>query len=230
LPKLCIITCAYNERDSIMAVLERVRAVDLGAWEKEMIVVDNCSTDGTRELLQQIHWPEARVIFQPRNLGKGTSIRAGLAQATGDYAVIQDADFEYDPEELPLLLRIVDETGADAVFGSRTLGGRAIYKYARMYWGIRFFTWITNVLYGGQLTDVGTGTKMVRVGAARRLNLKGSGFELDFELPCKLLKAGRRIVESPISYHPRTFAEGKKINAIRDGLRTLWVILRVRFS
>jgi dolichol-phosphate mannosyltransferase len=230
MPKLSIITCAYNERKTIMAVLDRVRAVDLGAWEKEMIVVDNCSTDGTRELLQQVNWPGVRVIFQPRNMGKGTSIRTGFAQASGDYAVIQDADFEYDPEELPLLLKAVEETGADAVFGSRTLGGRAIYKYARMYWGIRFFTLITNILYGGKLTDVGTGTKMVRVDAVRRLNLKGSGFELDFELPCKLLKARRRIVESPISYHPRTFAEGKKINVVRDGLRTLWVILRVRFS
>jgi dolichol-phosphate mannosyltransferase len=230
MPKLSIITCAYNERKTIMAVLDRVRAVDLGAWEKEMIVVDNCSTDGTRELLQQVNWPGVRVIFQPSNMGKGTSIRTGFAQASGDYAVIQDADFEYDPEELPLLLKAVEETGADAVFGSRTLGGRAIYKYARMYWGIRFFTLITNILYGGKLTDVGTGTKMVRVDAVRRLNLKGSGFELDFELPCKLLKAGRRIVESPISYHPRTFAEGKKINVVRDGLRTLWVILRVRFS
>lgn len=230
MPKLTIITCAYNERASIMPVLERIRAVDLGAWEKEMIVVDNCSTDGTRELLQQVHWPEARVIFQPRNLGKGTSIRTGFAQATGDYAVIQDADFEYDPEELPLYLKAAEETGADAVFGSRTLGGRAIYKYARMYWGIRFFTALTNLLFGGHLTDVGTGTKMARVNVVRQLNLTGSGFELDFELPCKLLKHGYTIVEVPASYHPRTFAEGKKITVVRDGLRTLWTILRVRLT
>jgi len=230
LPRLSIITCAYNERSTIMPVLERIRAVDLGAWEKEMIVVDNCSTDGTRELLQQIHWPEVRVIFQPRNLGKGTSIRTGFAQATGDYAVIQDADFEYDPEELPLYLQAIEETGADAVFGSRTLGGRAIYKYARMYWGIRFFTTLTNVLFGGHLTDVGTGTKMARVSVVRQLNLTGSGFELDFELPCKLLKHRYTIVEVPASYHPRTFAEGKKITVVRDGLRALWTILRVRFT
>jgi len=230
MPKLSIITCAYNERASIVPVLERIRAVDLGAWEKEMIVVDNCSTDGTRELLQQIHWPEARVIFQPRNLGKGTSIRTGFAQATGDYAVIQDADFEYDPEELPLYLQAIEETGADAVFGSRTLGGRAIYKYARMYWGIRFFTTLTNVLFSGHLTDVGTGTKMARVNVVRQLDLTGSGFELDFELPCKLLKRRFKIVEIPASYHPRTFAEGKKITVVRDGLRALWTILRVRLT
>ncbi len=93
MPKLSVITCAYNEHSTIMAVLDRIHAVDLGKWEKEMIVVDNCSTDGTRELLQQVKWPEARIILQPRNMGKGTSIRTDFAQATGDYAVIQDADF-----------------------------------------------------------------------------------------------------------------------------------------
>jgi dolichol-phosphate mannosyltransferase len=108
MPKLSIITCAYNERASILPVLERIRAVDLGLWEKEMIVVDNCSTDGTRELLQQVDWPEARVIFQPRNMGKGMSIRTGFAQATGDYGVIQDADLEYDPEDLPLFLQAAE--------------------------------------------------------------------------------------------------------------------------
>ncbi len=230
MPKLSIITCAYNERQSIMPVLERIRAVDLDHWQKEMIIVDNCSTDGTRELVQKLDWPEACVVLHPRNMGKGTSVRTGFARATGDYCVIQDADFEYDPEELPRFLKAVEETGAEAVFGSRTLGGRAVYRYARMYWGIRLFTQITNVLYGGSLTDVGTGTKMVRTDVARRLNLTGSGFELDFELPCKLLKAGYRIVEVPASYHPRTFAEGKKITVVRDGLRTLRTILATRLA
>jgi glycosyltransferase involved in cell wall biosynthesis len=229
MPKLSIITCAYNERQSILPVLERIRAVDLGAWEKEMIVVDNCSTDGTRELLQQINWPEARVIFQPRNMGKGTSIRAGFAQATGDYGVIQDADFEYDPEELPLFTKAVDETRADAVFGSRTLGGRAIYKYAQNYWGVRGLTALTNLLYGSHLTDVAVGTKMIRRDVFLALGLQGSGFELDFELPCKLLQRKRRIVEIPIAYHPRTVAEGKKIK-YTDGLRALRTIVRVRLS
>ena len=108
MPKLSIVTCAYNERNTIMTVLERIRAVDLGAWEKEMIVVDNHSTDGTRDLLQQINWPEARVIFHPRNMGKSMSVRTGFAQATGDYAVIQDADLEYDPEDLPAFLKAAE--------------------------------------------------------------------------------------------------------------------------
>jgi len=228
MPKLTIITCAYNERNSIMAVLERIHAVDLGAWDKEMIVVDNCSTDGTRELLQQVKWPEARVIFHPRNMGKGASIRTGFAQASGDYAVVQDADFEYDPEELPLFLKAVEETGADAVFGSRTQGGRAIYKYVQNYLGVRSLTFFTNLLFGGHLSDVAVGTKLLKREVFKALDLRGSGFELDFELPALVLKSGRRVVEVPISYHPRTAAEGKKIRPL-DGLRALWIILKVRF-
>ena len=228
MPKLSIITCAYNEHASIMTVLERIRAVDLGAWKKEMIVVDNCSTDGTRELLQQVNWPEVRVIFQLRNMGKGMSIRTGFAQATGDYGVIQDADFEYDPEELPLFLKVAQETHPDAVFGSRTLGGRAIYRYVQNYVGVRWLTWFTNLLFGGRLSDVAVGTKMIKVDVFRSLDLRGAGFDLDFELPAMLLKTRRRVVEVPISYHPRTAAEGKKINPM-DGLRALWVIFQVRF-
>jgi dolichol-phosphate mannosyltransferase len=228
MPKLSIITCAYNECNTIMAVLDRIHAVDLGAWEKEMIVVDNCSTDGTRELLQGVKWPEARVIFHPRNLGKGASIRTGFAQATGDYAVIQDADFEYDPEELPLLLKAMEETGADAVFGSRTLGRRAIYKYVQNYMGVRSLTFITNLLFGGRLSDVAVGTKLLKREVFKALDLRGAGFELDFELPALVLKTGRRVVEVPVSYHPRTEAEGKKIKPL-DGLRALWMILQVRF-
>ena len=228
MPKLSIITCAYNERQSILPVLERIRAVDLGTWEKEMIIVDNCSTDGTRELLQQLNWPEARVIFQPRNMGKGASIRTGFAQATGDYGVVQDADFEYDPEELPLFLKAVDETGSKVVFGSRTLGGRAIYKYVQNYFGVRGLTWFTNSLFGGGLSDVAVGTKMIQCDVFRSLDLHGTGFDLDFELPAVILKTRQRVVEVPISYHPRTAAEGKKINPM-DGLRALWIILQVRF-
>jgi len=211
-----------------MAVLERVRAVDLGAWEKEMIIVDNCSTDGTRELLQQINWPEAHVIFQARNLGKGTSIRTGFARATGDYGVIQDADFEYDPEELPMFLKAAEGTGADAVFGSRTLGGRAIYKYVQNYVGVRWLSFVTDLIFGGHLTDVAVGTKMIKCDVFNALDLRGTGFELDFELPAMILKTHRRVVEVPISYHPRTAAEGKKIIPL-DGLRALGIILQVRF-
>jgi glycosyltransferase involved in cell wall biosynthesis len=223
--------CVYNERASVLPVLERVRAVEpVDGWEKEIIVVDNDSTDGTRDLLRALDAPDVRVIFHERNLGKGASIRTGFREASGDYAVIQDADFEYDPVELVQFMAKAVETGADAVFGSRTLGGRAIYKYRKNYWGVRGLTLVTNFLYGARLSDVAVGTKMVRRDVFQALDLRGSGFDLDFELPCKLLKRGYRIVEIPISYQPRTVAEGKKIRAVRDGLRALGVILRERFT
>jgi dolichol-phosphate mannosyltransferase len=230
LPKLSIIICMYNERASALPVLEKVRGVALSAgWSKEIIVVDNFSTDGTRELLQQLPYTDVRVIYQPRNLGKGASIRTGFREASGDYGVIQDADFEYDPAELALLTVKAAETQVDAVFGSRTAGGRHVYKYKQNYWGVKVLTSITNILFGGHLTDVAVATKMVKCEVFQSLNLTGSSFDLDFELPCKLLKRKHSIAEVPVSYRPRTYAEGKKIQWT-DGLQALAVILRERFT
>jgi glycosyltransferase involved in cell wall biosynthesis len=170
------------------------------------------------------------VIFQPANLGKGTSVRTGYAHARGDYAVIQDADFEYDPEELAIFTRLATETQAAAIFGSRTLGGRAVYKYAQNYWGVRLLTLIFNLLFGAHLSDIAVATKMVRMDVIRSLGLTGRGFDLDFELPCKLRKRGYAILETPVAYHPRTVAEGKKLKAFRTGLQTLWVFVRERLT
>ena len=228
MPKLSIIICVYNEAASALTVIERVRAVRLSdGWAKEIIVVDNCSTDGTREQLQGLTYADVRVIYHERNMGKGASVRTGFREASGDYGVIQDADFEYDPAELALFTTKASETHADAVFGSRTLGGRHIYKYAQNYWGVRFLTAVTNVLFGGHLTDVAVATKMVKIEVFRALNLQGSAFDLDFELPCALLKQRHAIMEVPVSYKPRTVAEGKKIRWT-DGLQALRVILRMR--
>ena len=198
-------------------------------WAKEIIVVDNCSTDGTREQLQGLTYPDVRVIYHARNLGKGASVRTGFGSASGDYGVIQDADFEYDPDELALFTLKASATGATAVFGSRTLGGRHIYKYAQNYWGVRLLTALTNVLFGGHLSDVAVATKMVRVEVFRALNLQGSAFDLDFELPCALFKHRHSIEEIPISYQPRTIEEGKKIRWT-DGLHALWIILKMRLA
>jgi len=225
--KLSIIICAYNERDTIMTVLENVRAVDLAGWERDIIIVDNCSTDGTRELLQDLDWPEAHVIFQPRNLGKGTSVRTAIAHCSGDYAIIQDADLEYDPAEYALFLERIANDHPAAIYGSRTLGGRAIYEYAANYLGVRFLTGLTNLLYGAHLTDVATAAKMVRMDVLKSLNLTGTGFDLDFELTDKILRAGYEIIEVPASYRPRTITEGKKIRAW-DGLWALKIIIRDR--
>ena len=226
--KLSIIICVYNERDTISTVLGRVQAVDLGPdWEKEIIVVDNFSTDGTRELLQGLDLPDVQVIFHPRNLGKGTSVRTAITHCTGDYAIIQDADLEYDPADYPLFLERVSNEHPAAIFGSRTLGGRAVYKYVANYLGVRFLTGLTNLLYGAHLTDVATAAKMVRGDVLRSLNLVESGFDLDFELTDKILRAGHEIVEVPVAYRPRTIAEGKKIRPW-DGLWALKVIIRDR--
>jgi len=226
--KLSIIICAYNERETILTVLDKVRSVGLGpGWEKEIIVVDNFSTDGTRELLQELDLQDVQVVFHPRNLGKGTSVRTAIAHCTGDYAIIQDADLEYDPAEYHLFLERVANDRPSAIYGSRTLGGRAIYEYLANYLGVQFLTRLTNLLYGAHLTDVATAAKMVRTDVLKSLNLTGAGFDLDFELTDKILRAGYEIVEVPVTYRPRTVAEGKKIRPW-DGLWALKVILRDR--
>jgi dolichol-phosphate mannosyltransferase len=226
--KLSIIVCAYNEHDTILTVLEQVRAVEFGGWTKEIIVVDNCSTDGTRELLQSINYPDIRIIYQPRNMGKGTSIRTAVQHLTGTYAVIHDADLEYDPHDIGRLVREA-ENGALAVFGSRTLGGHAKYEYTHAYLGVRAITLVMNIMFGGNLTDAATAMKMVKADVFKALNLVGTGFDLDFELPDKLLMGGIDIVEVPINYSPRTYAEGKKIT-VWDGLRAFLIMLRDRLG
>jgi len=226
--KLSIIVCTYNERATIETVLERIYSAPLlPSWEREVIVVDNASIDGTRDILQTLRYPALQTVFQPRNLGKGTSIRTAIPRCSGDYVFIQDADLEYDPHEYPIFLEATAQGQAAAVYGSRTLGGHAIYKYAANYWGVRLLTGLTNLLFGARLTDVATASKMVRTDILKRLRLTGAGFDLDFELTDKILRAGYEIVEVPITYRPRTIAEGKKIRPW-DGLWALRIIFRDR--
>jgi glycosyltransferase involved in cell wall biosynthesis len=191
--------------------------------------VDNFSTDGTRELLQSVDLPGVRVVFHPRNMGKSASILTGIAEARGDYFVIFDSDLEYEAADLARMVAAVIPGETVAVFGSRTLGGRRVYEYAQNYWGVRFLTLIANLLFGGGLTDIATGTKLVRLDVARSLTLSGHDFDIDFELPCKLLKRGYEIKEVAVAYHPRTAAQGKGIvgrKAFRTGLRVLWIYLK----
>lgn len=218
--KLTVVISVYNERDTIMTVLRKVQEV---ALDKEIIVVDNCSTDGTRELLRQVD-SDVRVIYQPRNMGKGYSIRTAIPYSTGDYLIIQDADLEYDPQDYYRAVEVALADGCDAVYGSRVIGGRKTL-YLRNYFGVRFLTGITNLLYRARLTDVATAFKMVKTGVLKQLSLTSNGFDLDFELTNKLCKGGWRITEIPITYRPRSFEEGKKIRA-KDGLRALYVIVR----
>ena len=228
--KLSIIICCYNERASIRNVIERTQEVNLGpGWEREILVVDNFSTDGTREILQQLDDPEVRTFFHERNQGKGMSIRTGIANMTGDYMFIQDADTEYDPFDQALFCREAGKTRAAAIFGSRVLGGQTKSQYRRTLLGNRFVTWIANVLFNGTLTDVATASKMVRGDVIQSLNLTCTGFDLDFELPAKILLAGHEIVEIPVSYEPRTYEEGKKIG-FGDAVAAVAVMLRDRLG
>lgn len=227
--KLSVIICCYNEKASIRGVIAQTQQVDLGEWEREIIVVDNFSTDGTREILQALDDPEIRVFYHEQNKGKGMSIRTGIANMTGDYMLIQDADTEYDPAEHPLFCRKAEEVNAAAVFGSRVLDGEANYEYAHAYLGVRVLSTLNNLLFRGKLTDVLTATKMVRSDVIQSLHLTCTGFDLDTEIPDKILLAGYKIEEIPISYSPRTYAEGKKIT-VRDGFRSIVVMLRDRLG
>lgn len=228
--KLSIIICAYNEKNTILTVLERVKAVSLlSGWEKEIVVVDNCSTDGTRQLLRTVKGDNIKIIFHPRNLGKGASVRTAIRHCTGDYAIVQDADLEYEPAEIPRFLEKAMSDHLDAVYGSRTLGGEVRCIYRQNYWGVVFLTWLTNLLFCSRYTDVATASKMVRTSVLRSLNLESSGFDLDFELSNKLGKHRHRVAEISITYRPRSIEEGKKIRA-KDALLAFLRIVRDRVA
>ena len=228
--KLSVIICCYNEQSTIKEVIAKTQAVDLGiGWEREILVIDNFSTDGTREILQQINDPEIQIIFHDRNKGKGTSVRTGIANMTGDYFFIQDADSEYDPFEQRKFTDKAKETNAAAIFGSRILDGEIRSQYKRTLMGNRFLTWMHNFLFGHKITDVATASKMVRADVAHSLNLVGTSFDLDFEMPNKIALAGHDILEIPINYDPRTYAEGKKIGW-KDAIEAVLIMLRNRLG
>jgi dolichol-phosphate mannosyltransferase len=224
--KLSVIMAVYNEKDTVLRVLDKVLAVPI---RKEVIMVDNCSTDGTREILSSIQADDVRVLFHEENRGRGASVRTALAHCSGAYTIIQDADLEYDPDEWHLLIEKALANDLDAVFGSRTLGGKAVYVYAQNYYGILGLNLLINLLYGSQYTDSGTACKMIRTPVFQALDLGCSGFDLDFEICTKLALGRYSYGEVPISYRPRSVAEGKKLRAVRDGIAALRIILRDRF-
>ena len=224
---LSVIMPVYNERNTVLHVLDSVLRVPI---HKQVIIVDNCSTDGTREILSGIQADEVKVVLHPRNMGRGASVRTALAHCTGDYALTQGADLEYDPQEWPTVIEKALTEDLDAVFGSRTLGGRAIYVYAQNYYGIVFLSSMINLLYGSHYSDTGTECKMIRTPVFQALGLRCSGFDLDFEICTKLALGKYSYGEVPVSYHPRSIAEGKKLRAVRDGLAALRVILGDRFA
>jgi glycosyltransferase involved in cell wall biosynthesis len=218
---------SYNESATILEVLERIEALGL---DRQLIIVDDGSTDGTGELLRE--WESGRdgvVLIRQENQGKGAAIRAAIPHIDGEIAVIQDADMEYDPADVPALVEPIEQGVADVVFGSRLSGGRPQRAY--LFWhlvGNRFLSLVTGVLYNTTLSDMETGYKAFRSDVLRGLDLRQSDFSIEPEMTAKICKRNLRIYQLPISYYGRTYAEGKKITW-RDGFKALWVLLRVRF-
>jgi len=225
--KLTVIIPVYNERNTIQEVLRRVRRVDLGDIDKEIIVVDDGSTDGTRNILAMEEDSTTRIVYHPENRGKGAALSTGIRLATGDLVIFQDADLEYDPEDYPRLLAPVLKGKAEVVYGSRFTGERRNMLFWH-YLGNRFLSFITNLLYNTTLSDMETCYKLFKREIIQGIEIKSRRFDVEPEVTAKILKRRIRIYEVPISYAGREIEEGKKITW-RDGIPALWALIKYRF-
>jgi glycosyltransferase involved in cell wall biosynthesis len=226
--KLSIIIPAYNETKTIREIVSRVNAVNLLGLDREIVIVDDGSTDGTREILEELRQSaNVRVFLQPKNCGKGAAVWRGMQEANGDIMVIQDADLEYDPAELPQLIDPILRGVADVVFGSRFLGSprghRVLYFWHSV--GNKMLTLLSNMFSDLNLTDMETCYKAMARDVVRRLDLRSQRFGIEPEITCKVARLHARVYEIPISYNGRTYAEGKKIG-FKDAVQAVWVILR----
>ena len=218
--KLSVLIPVYNEEAAIEELIRRVAAVKL---DKEIIVVDDCSSDGTADILAGLQVPDLQVIHHEINQGKGSGVRTALAAATGDVVVIQDADLEYEPQDYVRLIAPLERGEAEAIYGARDLSSQSWFRR----WGNRFLTRVTNLLYGTRLQDMETCYKMMPLELARSLDLRASRFDLEPEITAKIAKRGHKIKEVPITYTPRV---ERKLNPWRDGLPALWMLVKCRFS
>jgi len=225
--KLSVVIPAYNEEKTIEAVITRVKKVDVGL-EKEIIVVDDGSSDGTREILKKLAGEEVKVFFHEKNAGKGAALQTGFSQATGDIILVQDADLEYDPREYPRLLEPILDGRADVVYGSRFLGGPHRVLLFWHYVGNRFLTTLCNLCANLNLTDMETCYKVFRREVLDKIRLKAKRFGFEPKITVKVGKLRCRVYEVPISYSGRDYSEGKKITW-KDGLAAIFHILRFRF-
>lgn len=232
--KLSVIIPVYNEKDTILEVIKRVAAVPI---EKEIIVVDDGSTDGTRELLKQSHPPsplggegrsegDIKVILKEKNGGKGSAVREGLKYAKGDVVIIQDADLELNPSEYPVLLKPIIDNKADVVYGSRFLKKKKNIRFITLF-ANKVISITANVLFCSNLTDVETCYKVFPVKLMESITLKENGFGFEVEITAEILKSGLRITEVPVLYSPRSVEEGKKINW-KSGFEALYILFRKR--
>ena len=225
-PLLSVVMPAYNERETIGEIVARVLAIPMRV---ELVVVDDCSTDGTRAHLGELQKQYGfTLLLQSRNQGKGAALRRGFAVVTGDIVAIQDADLEYSPEELPRLAELIIDGRADVVYGSRFLGSHRVFLFTH-YLGNRFLTLVTNVLYNTMLSDMETCYKIMRREVLDGLDLRSNGFGIEPEITAKIFKRGYRVYEVPVTYDGRGYDEGKKITW-KDGIVALWVLFRNRIG
>jgi glycosyltransferase involved in cell wall biosynthesis len=229
-PTLSILMPVYDEVRTIREIISRVEAAELGTSQKELIIVDDGSRDGTRELLKELaQTSQHKIYFHGQNMGKGAALRTALTYVTGDIVLIQDADLEYDPSEYAELIKPIVEGRADAVYGSRMTGGKVTRAFNFWHYiGNRVLTFTTNVLYNSTLSDMETCYKVFRVDVIKNIHIKSNGFNFEPEITAKLLRRKYKLYEMAISYYGRDFTEGKKITW-RDGFGALWALVKYRF-
>jgi dolichol-phosphate mannosyltransferase len=224
--KLSIIIPVWNEKNTIREIIRKVEALTIPDWVIEIVVVDDASTDGTRNIVKEYE-SRHRVVYHDTNKGKGSAVTTGIANATGEYLLIQDADLEYNPEEIPRLVQAIGNNANRVVYGSRNIEikDRKMMIIPRL--GVWFITFEFNVLFGTKLTDLWTCYKLFPKRAGRYF--EAGHFESELSFSARLVKNGFEIIEVPISHKPRTFGEGKKIR-YRDGMKGIWVIIREKFT
>ena len=224
--KITILIPVYNEVDTLKKILEKVENTDFCGLEKEIILIDDCSTDGTKEIYPSLPY---KVLYHDVNQGKGAALRDGFKEATGDIIVIQDADLEYDPVDYKDLIKLILENKADVAYGSRLNGGKPSRAFMFHHLlGNKLLTFVTNVLYNTTLTDMETCYKAFRADFIKDIEIKSNRFDFEPEITAKVLKKGARLYELSISYYGRDFSEGKKITW-KDGFHALWALIKFRF-